>query len=109
MGSRPHNFFEKGLLVVGLGVTVIGFFLIKTAYNNEQGLTWLMLLTIFSWLTVLILFIVSSLNADVKEELVSILTEHMEETKLLKELSYEQLKETREMTDMFKKLLKKKI
>ncbi|NOZ80706.1 MAG: hypothetical protein GXP63_03450 [DPANN group archaeon] len=97
--KRHHNFFEKILLVVGLGVTVVGFFLIQEAYKSDQGLTWLMLLTIFSWLTLLILFIVSSLNADVKEELVRILTEHIEETKLLKDIAHEQLRETRELNE----------
>ncbi|MFH1591725.1 MAG: hypothetical protein ABIC95_07430 [archaeon] len=98
--KRKINFFEKVLLIVGLGVTIVGFFLIRAAYMSEKGLTWLMLLTIFSWLTVLILFVVSSLNADVKEELVRILNEHVEETRLLKEIAHEQLKETREMREM---------
>lgn len=108
MFSKPrhHNFFEKTLLVVGLGVTIVGFFLIRAAYKSEQGLTWLMLLTIFSWLTLLILFIVSSLNADVKEELVRILSEHVEETKLLKEIAHEQLKETRELSQILQRQYK---
>ena len=100
-GKRKINFFEKVLLVVGLMVTIVGFFLIRAAYMTEKDLTWLMLLTIFSWLTVLILFVVSSLNADVKEELVRILNEHVEETRIMKEIAHEQLKETQEM----KKLL----
>ena len=106
--TRPHNFFEKVLLVVGLGVTLVGFFLIQAAYKSDQGLTWLMLLTIFSWLTLLILFVVSSLNADVKEELVRILSEHVEETKMLKEIAHEQLKETRELTEILQKQFKVK-
>ena len=94
---RKINLFEKILLVVGLGVTVVGFYLIRMAYMTEQGLTWLMLLTIFSWLTVLILFIVSSLNADVKEELMRILHDQVEETRLLKEIAHEQLEEMKKI------------
>ncbi len=101
--KRKINFFEKVLLIVGLGVTIVGFFLIRAAYMSEKGLTWLMLLTIFSWLTVLILFVVSSLNADVKEELVRILNEHVEETRLLKEIAHEQLVETKNLTKLFEK------
>ena len=105
-GSRKINFFEKVLLIVGLMVTIVGFFLIRAAYMTEKDLTWLMLLTIFSWLTVLILFVVSSLNADVKEELVRILNEHVEETRLLKEIAHEQLKETQEMKKLLQIVLK---
>ncbi|MBN1156771.1 hypothetical protein JXA85_04085 [Candidatus Woesearchaeota archaeon] len=94
---RKTTMFEKILLIVGLGVTIVGFYLIRIAYLTEQGLTWLMLLTIFSWLTVLILFIVSSLNADVKEELMRILNEQVQETKLLKEISHEQLQEIKQI------------
>ncbi len=94
---RKTTVFERILLVVGLGVTVVGFYLIRAAYMTEKGLTWLMLLTIFSWLTVLILFIVSSLNADVKEELMRILNEQVQETRLLKEISHEQLEEMKQI------------
>jgi hypothetical protein len=104
---RKTTMFEKMLLLVGLGVTLVGFYLIRMAYLTEKGLTWLMLLTIFSWLTVLILFIVSSLNADVKEELMRILGEQVQETKLLKEISHEQLEEMKKLRLAFSSSKKK--
>jgi hypothetical protein len=105
---RKTTMFEKILLIVGLAVTLVGFYLIRMAYATEKGLTWLMLLTIFSWLTVLILFIVSSLNADVKEELMRILGEQVEETRLLKEISHEQLAEMKKITQAYSVQKKKR-
>ena len=68
--------FEIVLLVVGIGAAVLGFQLINQVYKSEGGQTsWLMVIAIFNWLTLLILFILLSLMVDVsKKELREIRT-----------------------------------
>ena len=90
---RKITFFEKAVLVIGLFTILIGFYFIQTVYQVDRNLSWLMLIAIFSWLSLLILIIISSLNADVKEELSSILRENADETRLLKEITYQLLAE----------------
>ena len=105
---KSISFFEKLLVTVGLGVAIFGFYLIRQAANvSTGGLSWLMVLAIFSWMTVLVLFIVSGLNADVKDELGAVIREQIEETRLLKEISHEQLAETRNVKLLLEKGLRK--
>ena len=68
--------FEIVLLIVGIGAAVLGFQLINQVYKNESGqLSWLMIIAIFNWLTMIILFILLSLMVDVsKKELREIKT-----------------------------------
>ncbi len=70
------NVFEIVLLIVGIGAAVMGFQLINQVYKTEGGQTsWLMVIAIFNWLTLLILFILLSLMVDVsKKELREIKT-----------------------------------
>jgi len=70
------NVFEIVLLIVGIGAAVMGFQLINQVYRTEGGQTsWLMVIAIFNWLTLLILFILLSLMVDVsKKELREIKT-----------------------------------
>lgn len=76
MADKKFNVFEVVLLVVGLGAGVLGFQLINLAYNAESGqVSWLMIIAIFNWLTLLVLFILLSLMVDVsKKELNEIKT-----------------------------------
>ncbi|MBI4439036.1 hypothetical protein HY640_03845 [Candidatus Woesearchaeota archaeon] len=90
---RRITFFEKAILVVGLFTIIIGFYFIQKVFNVDQRLSWLMLIAIFSWLSLLILIILSSLNAEVREDLSSVIRENAEETRLLKEITYEMLSE----------------
>lgn len=68
--------FEVVLLIVGIGAAILGFQLINQVYKSEGGQTsWLMIIAIFNWLTLLILFILLSLMVDVsKKELREIRT-----------------------------------
>ena len=68
--------FEMVLLAVGLGVAIFGFRLINQVFKADNGqVSWLMIIAIFSWLTLLILFILLSLIVDVsKKELREIKT-----------------------------------
>lgn len=76
MARDRINVFEIVLLVVGVGAAVMGFRLINSVYNAESGQpSWLMIIAIFSWLTLLILFILLSLIVDLaKRELKEIKT-----------------------------------
>ena len=91
--SRKITFFEKVVLVIGLATIGVGFFLIQQVFKLDPQISWLTLITIFSWLSLLILIIISSLNADVKEELSNVIRENADETRLLKEITHELLDE----------------
>ena len=68
MPDAKMNVFEAVLLVVGLGAAVLGFQFINQIYKSESGQTsWLMIIAIFNWLTLLILFILLSLMVDVSK------------------------------------------
>lgn len=76
MSENKMNVFELILLVVGIGAAILGFHLINQVYNADNGqISWLMIIAIFNWLTLLILFILLSLMVDVsKKELNEIKT-----------------------------------
>ncbi len=76
MPDTKMDVFEIVLLVVGVGAAVLGFQLINQVYKADNSqLSWLMVIAIFSWLTLLILFILLSLMVDVsKKELKEIKT-----------------------------------
>ena len=65
------NVFEVVLLIVGICAAILGFQLINQVYSSEGGqLSWLMIIAIFNWLTLLVMFILLSLMVDVgKREL----------------------------------------
>ena len=69
MEDNKMSIFEIVLLIVGLGAAVLGFQLINQVYKTEGGQTsWLMIIAIFNWLTLLILFILLSLMVDVSKK-----------------------------------------
>lgn len=69
MQESKMNVFEIVLLVVGLGAAVLGFQLINEVYKAESSqLSWMMVIAIFSWLTLLVLFILLSLMVDVSKK-----------------------------------------
>lgn len=105
--GRSVTFFEKALLIVGLGATIVGFYLINITYNPAEGITWLMLLAIFSWLSLLLLIVMSSVSTDVKEELSYMMHEQTQETRLLKEITHEMLEELKINREIIKKRRKK--
>ncbi len=76
MPNSRMNIFDIVLLVVGLGAAILGFQLINQVYRFEENrLSWLMIIAIFNWLTLLVLFILLSLMVDVsKKELNEIKT-----------------------------------
>lgn len=69
MSDNKTNIFEIVLLLVGIGAAILGFQLINQVYKNENNqLSWLMVISIFSWLTVLVMFILLSLMVDVSKK-----------------------------------------
>ena len=63
------NTFELVLLIVGLGAAVLGFQLINQVYKSDSTgqISWMMIIAIFNWLTLLVLFILLSLMVDVSK------------------------------------------
>ena len=98
MLGRKINFFEKMLLPVGVGLTFIGFYLIILAENTGSAVVWTKLSTIFTWLMLLFIVIVTATTEDMKEELALIQKEHLTEIKLLREIAHDQLQEMKLMT-----------
>jgi len=92
---RKSTFFEKINLVVGFGVTIIGFYIIRKVYFVDGVLDWEMLQTIFIWLILIISVINIAIGEDIKEELALIMRELVEETRVLKEISNDELKEVK--------------
>ncbi len=106
---RKVTLFEILLLILGLVVLIVGFLLIKNTFISTGGdLNWFMIGAVFSWLTLLILFVVSELNADVKEELSLVMREHVDETKLLKEINQALLDEIKGLREDIKTKVKNK-
>lgn len=93
MFGRKINVFEKLLLPVGIGLTFFGFYLIILADKVNTDVAWLRLSTVFIWMMLLFIIIVSATTEDMKEELGLIQKEHVTEIKILRELTHEQLQE----------------
>ena len=76
MAENRVSVFDIVLLVVGIGAAVLGFQMINQAYRAESGqVSWLMIISIFSWLSLLVMFILLSVMVDVsKKELSEIKT-----------------------------------
>lgn len=86
MPDSKMNAFEIVLLVVGIGAAVLGFHLINQVYQVENGkLSWMMIIAIFNWLTLLVMFILLSLMVDVSKK-------ELKELKTLIYLLYEKKK-----------------
>ena len=84
MGNkRKTSFVEKMLLIVGLLVLVIGYFLIGKLYVQEGNkLSWGFLQTTFLWMLMVIFIIMLAIGEDIKE---GILIRQLDEIKSLKE------------------------
>lgn len=77
--------FEKLLLIVGIFIGIAGFWLINTTYSIEPGINWQFITSVFLWLLLIFVVILTDSNESIKEELGTIIKEHIDETKLLKE------------------------
>ena len=86
INSRKPNIFEKIVLVIGLVVVIVGYSFIQQMYIAEgASLSWDLLQTMFLWLLLAVFMIMVAVNENVKEELKTIIHEHLEEIKLLRD------------------------
>ncbi|MFH1400987.1 MAG: hypothetical protein ABIH41_05705 [Nanoarchaeota archaeon] len=83
--KRKSNFFERILLIVGLGVILLGFHFINSIYTSNNVELWGLVHAVFLWLLLIIMVVMLATEEDVKEELAMIMRSHMEETRLMKE------------------------
>ena len=82
--KRKPNLFEKALLLVGILVTIAGFFLINKLYVQDGKMTWNLVIAAFLWLITLLMIIMASASQDIKEELSIIIKETKQEISLLR-------------------------
>jgi ATP/ADP translocase len=94
ISGRKSNFFEFILLLIGVAITVIGFFIINRLFVHDGAVTWDLITAVFLWLALILMTVIAATQEDVKEELGLIIRELSEEIKILKEISSEHLKET---------------
>jgi len=84
-GYRKSTIFEKLLLIVGVSVGIIGFWLINKLYQQDLIISWQLLMSVFLWFLLIFIIILTASNEGIKEELSIIIKQHIEETKLIKE------------------------
>jgi hypothetical protein len=68
MKSSKLSTFEVILVVVSLTVTILGFQLINKIYQAQNRIDSLLLIAIFSWLILLVMFILLSITVDVSKK-----------------------------------------
>ena len=88
------SIFEIAILFIGIVLTFFGFRIIMSLYRYYGEFGWLMVITIFVWLILLVLFILLSIGVDANRRQVKEIT-------LLRQIVHETMKET--------KLLKKEV
>lgn len=91
---RKLNLFEKILLPIAFIVGVLGFYMLFSAQNSGA---WMEVIAVFLWLILIFLMIIAAANEDVKEELTVIIKEHIDETRIIKELNHDLLSEIKLM------------
>jgi|TARA_Y100000310_G_scaffold105294_1_gene103719 hypothetical protein len=72
------------LLIVGILIGVVGFLLINNTFLNNPVINWSFVTSIFLWLLLIFVVILTDSNESIKEELGTIIKEHIGETRLLK-------------------------
>ncbi|MBW2987834.1 hypothetical protein KY336_04760 [Candidatus Woesearchaeota archaeon] len=82
---RKPNFFERVLLVLGIIVVIVGYFLIQKMVSVGGGLlSWDSVQSLFLWLMVILLVIVLAANEALKEELKTVQKNQTEELGLIR-------------------------
>ncbi|MFH1053297.1 MAG: hypothetical protein V1740_02655 [Candidatus Woesearchaeota archaeon] len=82
--KRKPTFFEFALLIIGLAVFAIGFYVINTLYKQQGYVTWDLIIASLLWLILLFHLILASSSQDIKEELGILINQANEEIKLLR-------------------------
>ena len=81
---RESTVFEKLLLVVGVMISIAGFWIINSVFLKTPIVDWSFVTSVFLWLLLIFVVILTDSNESIKEELGTIIKEHIEETKMLK-------------------------
>ena len=80
--KRKTSAFEKLLLIIGLLILVLGYFLINKVFISEgYDLSWGFLQTVFLWLLMVIFIVMLAIGEDIKEGL---LLDQFEEIRALR-------------------------
>jgi len=79
MSNTKISTFEIVLLIAGIAASILGFQLINRVFVVEGEMGWLMVISIFNWLILLVLFISLSLAVDITKN-------HFAETKKMVDL-----------------------
>lgn len=86
MYKRNPNVFEKILLIIGIAVVMIGYtFIHKMFVVSGSLLSWELINSMMLWLLAVILIIQLAVSENVKEEMVLLYQNQLDETKLLRE------------------------
>ena len=67
--------FELMVLIVGCAAILLGFNLINRVYITDQNMGWPMVISIFTWLIMLVLFILLSINVESSKQTLKEITE----------------------------------
>ena len=81
---KESTVFEKLLLVVGVMIGIAGFWIINNIFIKNPVVDWSFVTSVFLWLLLIFVVILTDSNESIKEELGTIIKEHIEETKMLK-------------------------
>ena len=92
---KKTTFFEKLLLLVGLAISIAGFYLINNVYLQEQKVTWSLLQAAFLYLLLIFMVILTDSNESIKEELKIVIKEQVQEIRYMRNIANEQLEEIR--------------
>ena len=69
------SIFELMVLIVGCAAVILGFNLINRVYITDYVMGWPMVISIFTWLILLVLFILLSINVDSTKQTLKEITE----------------------------------
>ena len=91
--NRMPNFFEKIVLIVGVSMLIFGYLVINRQIE-ANGFGFQAVQTVFLWLIVIVMLIILAANENMKEELIFMSKQQLEQTKLLhqsvkQDLAYE--------------------
>lgn len=81
---RTPTIFEKLLLVVGIVVVIMGYGIIHKLALIDKALSWNMILSIFLWMLVILLIVMTAVTENVKEEVRAVLEREIEKIRLLR-------------------------
>lgn len=92
---KNTTFFEKMLLIVGIAISIAGFYMINNMYIMDSKVSWALIQAAFLYLLLIFTVILTDSSESVKEELKVVIKEQAQEIRLLRKITEEQLEEIR--------------